>query len=146
NGDSFIARQEVDQRVITVANTFLTDVDRMLQRARLSAEQATQLLKQFNPSGPAADVAEMYFVQADVENTIGGHYCNGLSFSGGGNGLEQYGPPIPGAAAFARALAHADSGRALIPGATASDVKVKTALSIVKARILTNLNRQSEAA
>jgi hypothetical protein len=28
NGDSFIARQEVDQRVITVENTFLTEVDR----------------------------------------------------------------------------------------------------------------------
>ena len=32
NGDSFIARQEVDQRVITISNTFLTDVDRNLQR------------------------------------------------------------------------------------------------------------------
>ena len=58
NGDSFIARQEVDQRVITTANTFLTDVDRMLQRARLSGEQAVQLERQFNPAGPAANVAE----------------------------------------------------------------------------------------
>src|SRR5689334_19096368 len=45
NGDSFIYRQQVDQRVITIDNTFLLDVDRMLQRSRLSAEQATQLLK-----------------------------------------------------------------------------------------------------
>src|SRR5206468_6159238 len=70
NGDSFIARQEVDQRTITTANTFLTDVDRNLQRARLSAAQAVKLLKQYNPNGPAADVAEMFFVEAYVENTV----------------------------------------------------------------------------
>ena len=52
NGDAFIARQEVDQRVITTSNTFLTDVDRNLQRARLSAAQAVKLLKQYNPAGP----------------------------------------------------------------------------------------------
>jgi hypothetical protein len=146
NGDSFIARQEVDQRVITVANTFLTDVDRLLQRSRLSAETATQLLKQFNPNGPPADVAEMYFVEAYVENTIGEHYCNGLIFSDVVNGVEQYGTPITDAAAFARALTHADSGLALITGTTAADTKIKNALSVVKARILTNLNRQAEAA
>jgi hypothetical protein len=146
NGDSFIARQEVDQRVITTANTFLTDVDRMLQRARLSAEQATQLLREFNPSGPSSDVAEMYFVEAYVENVIGEHYCNGLIFSDVVNGVEQYGTPITDAAAFARALAHADSGLALITGTAAADVRVRNALSVVKARILTNLNRQADAA
>jgi hypothetical protein len=146
NGDSFIARQEVDQRVITTANTFLTDVDRMLQRARLSAQQATQLLRQFNPGGPAADVAEMYFVEAYVENTIGEHYCNGLIFSDVVNGVEQYGSPVTDAAAFARALAHADSGLALITGTAASDLKIRNALNVVKARILTNLNRQADAA
>jgi len=37
NGDSFIDRQSVDERVIVPSNSFLTDVDRMLHRARLSA-------------------------------------------------------------------------------------------------------------
>ncbi len=146
NGDSFIARQEVDQRVITIANTFLTDVDRMLQRSRLSAEQSTQLLREFNPNGPAADVAEMYFVEAYVENTVGEHYCNGLIFSDVVNGVEQYGTPITDAAAFARALAHADSGLALITGTTAADTKIRNALNVVKARILNNLGRQADAA
>jgi len=146
NGDSFIARQEVDQRVITTANTFLTDVDRMLQRARLSAEQAAQLERQFNPTGAAANVAEMYFIEAYVENTIGEHYCNGLIFSDVVSGVEQYGSPITDAAAFARALAHADSGLAMITGTGTQDVKIKNALSVVKGRILTNLNRQADAA
>ncbi len=146
NGDSFIARQEVDQRVITTANTFLTDVDRMLQRARLSGVQAVSLLKQFSPLGPAADVAEMYFVQAYVENVLAEHYCNGLVISDVINGAEQYGSPMTTAAAFARALAHADSGLALITGNSAADVKVRNALLVTKGRILVNLDRKPEAA
>lgn len=146
NGDSFIARQEVDSRNITEANTFLTDVDRMLQRARLSAEQAVQLLKQYSPAAAAADVAEMYLVQAYVENVVGEHYCNGLVFSDVVNGVETYGTPITTIAAYTLALAHADSGLALITGATTADVKVRNALLVTKGRILTNLNRQAEAA
>ncbi len=146
NGDSFIARQEVDQRVITISNTFLTDVDRMLQRARLAAEQAVQLLEKFNPTAPGADVGEMYFVQAYVENAIGEHYCNGLVFSDVVDGAEKYGSPITTTAAFTLALAHADSGLARITGTTTADVKIRNALNVVRARILTNLNRQAEAA
>ena len=146
NGDSFIARQEVDQRVITISNTFLTDVDRMLQRARLAAEQAVQLLEKFNPTAPGADVGEMYFVQAYVENVIGEHYCNGLVFSDVVDGAEKYGSPITTTAAFTLALAHADSGLARITGTTTADVKIRNALNVVRARILTNLNRQAEAA
>jgi starch-binding outer membrane protein, SusD/RagB family len=146
NGDSFIARQEVDQRVITTANTFLTDVDRMLQRARLSGQQAVKLLQQFNPTGPTADVAEMYFVQAYVETVVGEDYCNGLVFSNVVNGVEQYGSPTTTTAAFTLALAHADSGLALITGSSVADVKVRNALMVIRGRILTNLNRQSDAA
>ena len=39
NGDSFIARQEIDQRVITIENNFLTNANRNMHRARLSADQ-----------------------------------------------------------------------------------------------------------
>jgi len=146
NGDSFIARQEVDQRVIKTDNSFLTDVDRMLQRARLSAEQAIDLLEEFSPTGPKADVAEMYFIQAYVENIIGESYCNGLVFSDVVNGAEEYGSPITTAAAFARALAHADSGLALITGSSTADVKVRNALMVTRGRILMNLSRPVDAA
>ncbi len=146
NGDSFIARQEVDQRVITTANTFLTDVNRMLQRARLSGVQAVQLLRQFNPLGPPADVAEMYFVQAYAENALAENWCNGVVISSVVNGEEQYGSPMTNAAVYALALAHADSGLSVITGSTAADVKARNALSIIKGRILVNLNRHADAA
>jgi hypothetical protein len=146
NGDSFIARQEVDQRVITLPNTFLTALNRQLHRARLAAEQAVELLRTYNATGPAWQVAEMYFVQAYVENVMGEHYCNGLVFSTVVDGAEQYGVPITTTEAFERALAHADAGLALITGTTADDVRVRNALLVTRARILMNLNRAADAA
>lgn len=146
NGDSFIARQEVDQRVITPQNNFLTDVSRLLHRARLSAEQATRLLREYNPGGPAAELAEMYFVEAYVENAVGEHYCNGLVFSTVTDEGEQFGSPTTTTAAFERALAHADSGLALVTGNTALDVRARSALRVLRGRILLNLNRPADAA
>ena len=145
NGDSFIARQEIDQRVITIENSFLTTANRALHRARLSGEQAVLLLNEFVPTGPAANVAEMYFVQAFVENLMAEHYCNGIIFSTIVGGIEEYGEPITTAETLARALAHADSGLALVTGTTAADVRVRNALRVLKGRILLNLNRPADA-
>jgi len=146
NGDSFIARQEIDQRVITIENSFLTTANRALHRARLSAEQAVGLLDQYDPNAPAANVAEMYFVQAFVENLMAEHYCNGIIFSSVVDGVEEYGSPITTTETFQRALAHADSGLALITGTTAADTRVRNALRVLRARILLNLNRPADAA
>jgi hypothetical protein len=146
NGDSFIARQEVDQRVITVQNNFLTDVNRLLHRARISGAQATRLLREYNPNGPAAELAEMYFVQAYVENAMGEHYCSGIVFSDVEGSEVAFGDRVTTAAAFERALAHADSGLALITGNTAADTRVRNALRVTRGRILLNLNRPADAA
>jgi len=146
NGDSFIARQEVDQRVITIENSFLTTANRALHRARLSAEQALDLLDQYDPNAPAANVAEMYFVEAFVENVMAEHYCNGIIFSTVVDGIEEYGSPITTTETFQRALAHADSGLALITGTTTADVRVRNALRVLRGRILLNLNRPADAA
>ena len=146
NGDSFIARQEVDQRVVTVENTFLTTANRNLHRARLSAEQALELLAEFDPNAPAWQVAEMHFVQAFVVNILAEHYCDGLVFSTLVNGIEQYGSPITTTAAFELALDHAENGLALTFGTTANDLRVRHALQVIRGRILLNLNRPADAA
>ena len=146
NGDSFIARQEVDQRVITIQNNFLTDANRALHRARLAAVLAIDLLREWNPTGPAAELAEMYLVQAYVENIIAEHYCNGIIISTVKDGETVYGDPITVTETLDLALAHADSGLALITGTGAADVRIRNALRVVKGRILVNLNRQADAA
>lgn len=146
NGDSFIARQEVDQRVVTVQNNFLTDANRVLHRTRIAAEQAVELLTEFDPDAARWQVAEMHFLQAYTVNLMAEHYCDGLVFSTLVDGVEQYGQPMTTTAAFERALKHAEDGLALITGTTANDLRVLNALRITRGRILLNLNRVPEAA
>ena len=147
NGDSFIARQEIDQRVVTPENNFLLDATRTLHRARVAAGQAIDLLREFNPSAPGWQVAEMYFVQGYVENLMAEHFCSGLVFSNVVDGAEQYGSPITTTAALDRALAHVDSGLTLVGATTGADAeRVRNALRLTRGRILLNLNRTAEAA
>jgi hypothetical protein len=147
NGDSFIARQEIDQRVITPQNSpFLVDASRNLHRARLSARQSIDLLRQFSPTAPGWQLAEMYFVQAYLEDLASEHYCSGLVFSTVENGESVFGKPMTTVAALTMALAHADSGLALITGTTADDVRVRSALQVTRGRVLLDLNRPADAA
>lgn len=145
NGDSFIGRQEIDQRSITVQNSFLTEASRGLHRARLAAQLALDLLESFAPAAPTWHPAEMYFVQAYIENLATENFCSGLVFSTVIDGVEQFGSPMTTADAFARALAHADSGLAIVSGTTADAVRVTNALKVVRGRILMNLNRPADA-
>lgn len=146
NGDSFIARQEIDQRTITRENTFLTAANRVLHRARLSAEQAVSLLTEFNPAAPGWQVAEMYFVQGYTINLLAEHYCSGLIFSSVVDGIEQYGSPLTTTASFEKALALVDQGITKVTGTTTDDTRVRNALRVLRGRILVNLNRHAEAA
>lgn len=146
NGDSFIARQEIDQRVVTTENTFLTTTNRNMHRARLSAEQAIDLIRQFNPTAPGWHLGEMYFIQAYMINLMAEHYCDGIIFSTVDAGREVYGNPITTQAAFTRALALADSGLAAVTGATANDTRVRNALLLTKGRIQVNLGQHAAAA
>jgi starch-binding outer membrane protein, SusD/RagB family len=145
NGDSFIARQEIDQRVVTKENTFLTDANRVLHRARLSAEQAVDLIDTYAPATPGYQIGEMYLVQAYVINLIAENYCDGVIFSRVVEGREEYGTPITTQAAFEQALVLATSGLARITGTTANDQRVQHALQITRGRILMNLNRPADA-
>jgi SusD/RagB-like outer membrane lipoprotein len=146
NGDSFIARQEIDQRVITLQNTFLTTANRALHRARVAGAQAVQLLEEFNPTAPGWQPAEMELVQAYVLSLISEHYCDGVVLSRVIDGQEEYGTPTTTAAALELALGHATAGLAHITGSTANDLRVRDALQIVRGRILLDLNRPAEAA
>lgn len=145
NGDSFIARQEIDQRVITRENSFLLAATRVLMRSRLASEQALDLLRKYSPTAPAWQLAEMYLVQAYLENLAADHFCSGLVISTVVDGVEIYGAPMTTVALYARALAHADSGLALITGTTTNDVRVKSALQVTKGRILLNQNNPAAA-
>ena len=146
NGDTYIDRQQIDQRITQTNNSFLTSTYREAHRARVAAEQAAQLLQEFNPSGAKADVAEMYFVQAFMENMMAEHFCNGLVFSPPISSGEPYGRQFSNVEAYEMALAHADTGLALITGTSTADVRIRNALQVTRGRILLNLGRYADAA
>jgi hypothetical protein len=146
NGDSYIDRQEIDERIVSTRNSYILGTNRQIHRTRLSAEQAVQLLKEWNPTAPGWQVGEMYMIQAYVINLLAENFCDGIIISDVVEGREEYGSPIPTADAFARALALADSGLAVTTGSTTNDARVKNALALTKGRILMNLNRYSDAA
>jgi hypothetical protein len=129
-----------------VENTFLTSANRTLNRARLSAEQAVDLLTRFAPNAAGWQVAEMHFVQAYTINLMAEHLCSGLVLSTVLDGRETYGTPMTTTAAFERALKSTETGLALVTGSTADDVRVRSALQVTRGRILMNLNRPAEAA
>jgi len=146
NGDSFIARQEIDQRVITTENSFLTTANRALHRARLSAEQAADMLERFSPNAPSWQIAEMEFIQAYIINLMAEHYCDGLVLSTVVDGREQFGEPITTAQAYEIALGLADAGLNRITETSPDALRVRYALQVTKGRILMNLNRPDDAA
>jgi len=146
SGDSFIDRDQIDQREVERRNSFLLTANRNTHRARMGAIQAVGLLKEFAVTAPGWQSAEMYFVQAYVENMLAENHCSGIVF-GSLEGTDVVnGAPITTTATLEMALAHADSGLRLITGTTADDNRVRNALAVTKGRILMNLNRYADAA
>lgn len=146
SGDSYLDRDETDQRNVSTRNGFLVDATRNVYRARLSAQQTIELLAQFDPSAPGWKAAEMYFVEAYMENTIAENFCSGMPFSTVKDGDPVFGSPMTTEEALTMALAHVDSGLALVTGSSEDDARVRNALLVTRGRILMNLDRADEAA
>jgi starch-binding outer membrane protein, SusD/RagB family len=146
NGDSFIDRQQVDQRSPLSSNVFVSPANRALHRVRLSGKQAVEFLKKYSPTGPGWKVGEMYMIQAYATNLLAEGFCSGMILSDVVDGREVYGEPMTNAAVYEEALKLANDGLAAVTGSTADDVRERSALALVKGRILTNLNRHAEAA
>jgi len=145
-GDSFIQRVETDQRTVSESNTLIRGGYQFAHRARVSAQQAIALLAEFAPGTPSHQVAEMYFVQAYIENLLAESFCSGVPFSSYLAGEEVLGTPLTSTQSYQLALAHADSGLAIVTGTSAAANRVRNALRVVRGRILLNLNRPADAA
>jgi hypothetical protein len=146
SGDSFLDRDETDQRNLSTRNSFMLTATRNIFRARSSAMQTIDLIKEFSPDAPSWQIAEMFFVEAYMENMVAENFCSGMPFSAIVDGEPVFGGPMTTDETYAMALAHADSGLALISGTTADDNRVKYALQVTRARILLNQNLPDDAA
>jgi hypothetical protein len=146
SGDSYLDRDETDQRNVSARNGFLVDATRNVYRARLSAKQTIDAIREFSPDAPGWQAAEMYFVEAYMENMIAENFCSGMPFSTVEDGAPVFGGPMSTEETLTMALAHADSGLALIAGSTDDDNRVKNVLEVMRGRILLNLDRAADAA
>ncbi len=115
SGDTFVQRNNQDQRIFDPTNTFNAGPFRNLNRARVQAEMAVGALRELVPDSVAA-VGLMFGVVAYVETLIGEHYCNGTPLSNPDPvtpGAIIYGQPLTNDSVFGLARTHADSALGL---------------------------------
>lgn len=138
-GDTFTQRVETDQRALTPQNANITTAYRGLHLPRIGAIQTREALAKYAPQAPAWNYSEMFFVEAYMINLLAEYFCNGQPISSIKDGEETYGEPQPNAALFTLALAKVDSGLTRLGTATgANETRVRSSLSILRARILLN--------
>src|SRR5207245_4111840 len=105
SGDTFVQRNDMDQRLFDPTNTFLAGPFRSLKRVRVEGQTAISKLRQYSPS-PASNIGLMFALTAFVENLAGEYSCNGIPLSSANpTGTLAYGPPIHDAWACAVGVA-----------------------------------------
>jgi hypothetical protein len=148
SGDTFIERNQMDQRSVQIENANLDGGYRAIQRIRVGAQQAQKALRDYDAQGAAWKKAEMYMVEGYALNLLAEHFCSGVPLSSVVDGIEQPGAGVTTAAMYALALAKYDSALALLPASatTADDNRVRNIVRIERGRTLINLNRPADAA
>src|SRR3989442_9044066 len=93
SGDTFVQRNDMDQRLFDPTNTFLAGPFRSLNRVRVQGQTAISKLRQYSPS-PPPNPGLMFALTAFVENLAGEYYCNGIPLSSANpDGTFAYGDP-----------------------------------------------------
>jgi hypothetical protein len=141
-GDTFVQRNETDQRSVTPENGNLVTAYRGVHLARVGAIQARDALRAFpQPTGGNEwRLAEMFFVESYMINLLAEHFCNGQPLSTLENFQETPSGRVSTDSLYLIAQAKIDSGLALLVPTltTANDVRVRSSLQILKARVALN--------
>jgi hypothetical protein len=145
SGDTFLERNETDQRAVQSSNGVWSQVYIMAHRARGYTRDAAAALAAAIPSQPG-EQAEMWFIMGFAEKEISQDFCNGTPFSVTQGGVATYQPGITNEAGFQLALTHLDSALALSGGTDSVAPRVKQAALIAKAQALVDLGRFADAA
>jgi hypothetical protein len=118
---------------------------RDLHRARNSAREAINALREFKPN-PPANIGQVYFALGFAELTLAQNFCNGQPLSDASTGEVIYGEPKSNQEIFQIALTHFDSALTLASASDASSTAIRNAAAVAKGRVLLELNRHAEAA
>jgi hypothetical protein len=145
SGDTFLQRNETDQRTVQENNANWNSVYRDLHRARTASREALNALTKYKPA-PASNLGQMYFVMAFAEMQLAEWVCNGQPLGDASTGVPEYGAPMTNQAIFTLALAHLDSALSFTTATDTATITVKNSISVVKGRVLLDLARFADAA
>lgn len=149
SGDTFVQRNNQDQRIWEPTNTFNADPYRRLNRVRVEGAAAITALRQYVPDSVYL-VARMFALTAYVETLIGENYCNGTPLSRLDGTTIVYGQPLSNDSLQGLAIAAADSAlaqAALAPARDSIQARRATRLaSVIKGRALVDRGQFAAAA
>ena len=139
SGDTFVQRNNQDQRIWEPTNTFNADPYRRLNRVRVEGLAAIKALRQYVADSVYL-VGRMFALTSYVETLIGENYCNGTPLSGLDGTTIVYGQPLSNDSVLAIAIQNADSALAQAALAPPRDSiqsrRVTRLASVVKGRAL----------
>jgi hypothetical protein len=150
SADTFLQRNETDQRAIQTNNANINTAYQNIQRSRGYIRDAIEQMVKYLPDS-SANRGELFFALGFVEMQMGEDFCNGIPLGLARGGIIDYSDPsytpLTDAAVLARALAHVDSGLALITAQTSTRAtSLKQAALVAKARILVDQGQIAQAA
>src|SRR5215475_4418441 len=146
SADTFIQRDETDQRTVSEDNSLVTTAYRDIHRARIQAYQAAQGLATFKASAKG-EIGEMWFIKGYAELQSALDFCNGQPFADLASGSPDLGTPLSGADAFKLALSSFDSALAVVGNLTDSvSLRVKYSAQVGRGRVFLGLGQQAQAA
>jgi starch-binding outer membrane protein, SusD/RagB family len=145
SGDTFVQRNDMDQRRWDPTNTFLAGPFRDLNRVRAAGTTAITALRQYSPT-PSSNIGLMFAFIAFADNLAGEYYCNGIPLSSVSGTTIVYGDPVPYDSLFGLAIANADSAVAIATGTDSISARVRQLAWVVKGRALLNRGQFAAAA
>ena len=144
SGDTFVQRNNQDQRIWDPTNTFNADPYRRLNRVRVEGSAAIDAIRQYLPPDSTYLVGRMFALTAYVNTLIGEHYCNGTPLSHLEGTTIVFGEPLSNDSVFGLAIAASDS--ALANRAGRDSLRILRLASVIKGRALLDRGQFAAAA
>ena len=146
SGDTFLQRNDADQRVSQNSDGNVTAIYNAVQQTRGRARDAINALRAFEPDH-TAQLAEMYLTLGFAEEQLGQDFCNGIPLGETVAGVPVVSVPLTNKDVFTTAIARFDTAlSALGSGTDAQSLAVKNAVLIAKARAQVQLGQYAAAA
>ncbi len=133
SGDTFVQRNNQDQRIWDLSNTFNAGPFRNLNRVRTQGWAAINGLRTYFPT-PRTNIGRMFAFIGYVQTLMGEHYCNGIPLDSIAGTTIVSGTPISDDSVLGLAIASADSALANLGGADSA--RVANFAKVIKARAL----------